>query len=316
MRRAREDLAQLHEHGTAAPSSSTFLLLAAYACELGTATFPTAARALVEIVSELLREFLGPTLAYAQILIEIQFAYINTSHPSFATTTTKRLHAPPVARHGHPSPVRPCPFLILCGCADHKTILGQVVRIRRKLEGEPVNGSSSSGHVGVGGGVEDNGLSGLVPAWRHCPLSAYNDALRLCDAAIRVGAASVRSRQQSVAATIERKRFELAPPQFAPEATGSPPPPPPHQQQRQQLPHNACETFLNYFFWTEWTWPRCRCVGRQACRRGCWCWCYGFCRRSGVVWAGRIGCEHSRYAAVGSVVGGEASGNGQSSCVC
>jgi dynamin 1-like protein len=38
---------------------------------------------LIEVVSELLRERLGPTSEYTQSLIEIQAAYINTNHPSF-----------------------------------------------------------------------------------------------------------------------------------------------------------------------------------------------------------------------------------------
>ena len=47
---------------------------------------------LVETVSELLGERLGLTLAYAQSLIDIQVAYINTNHPAFATSTTQHLH--------------------------------------------------------------------------------------------------------------------------------------------------------------------------------------------------------------------------------
>ena len=38
---------------------------------------------LIEVVSELLRERLGPTSEYVQSLIEIQSAYINTNHPAF-----------------------------------------------------------------------------------------------------------------------------------------------------------------------------------------------------------------------------------------
>ncbi|KAF9483003.1 hypothetical protein BDN70DRAFT_800459 [Pholiota conissans] len=45
--------------------------------------FPRLHAQLIEVVSELLRERLGPTSEYAQSLIEIQAAYINTNHPAF-----------------------------------------------------------------------------------------------------------------------------------------------------------------------------------------------------------------------------------------
>ncbi|KAF8513007.1 Dynamin central region-domain-containing protein [Hysterangium stoloniferum] len=45
--------------------------------------FPKLHAQLIEVISELLRERLGPTSAYTQSLIEIQAAYINTNHPSF-----------------------------------------------------------------------------------------------------------------------------------------------------------------------------------------------------------------------------------------
>ncbi|KAG7093397.1 hypothetical protein E1B28_007079 [Marasmius oreades] len=47
--------------------------------------FPRLHAQLIEVVSELLRERLGPTSEYAQSLIEIQAAYINTNHPSFVS---------------------------------------------------------------------------------------------------------------------------------------------------------------------------------------------------------------------------------------
>ncbi|KAF8470291.1 dynamin protein dnm1 [Russula ochroleuca] len=63
--------------------------------------FPRLHAQLVETVSELLRERLGPTSTYAQSLIDIQVAYINTNHPAFTTATTQHLHPPPASRHGH-----------------------------------------------------------------------------------------------------------------------------------------------------------------------------------------------------------------------
>ncbi|WFD34617.1 dynamin GTPase [Malassezia cuniculi] len=45
--------------------------------------FPRLHAQIIEVVSDLLRERLGPTSEYVQSLIEIQSAYINTNHPSF-----------------------------------------------------------------------------------------------------------------------------------------------------------------------------------------------------------------------------------------
>ncbi|TKY88025.1 hypothetical protein EX895_003121 [Sporisorium graminicola] len=45
--------------------------------------FPRLHAQLIEVVSELLRERLGPTSEYVQSLIQIQAAYINTNHPAF-----------------------------------------------------------------------------------------------------------------------------------------------------------------------------------------------------------------------------------------
>ena len=45
--------------------------------------FPRLHAQLIEVVSDLLRERLGPTSDYVQSLIDIQAAYINTNHPAF-----------------------------------------------------------------------------------------------------------------------------------------------------------------------------------------------------------------------------------------
>jgi dynamin 1-like protein len=47
--------------------------------------FPRLHSQLIEVVSELLRERLGPTSDYVQSLIDIQAAYINTNHPAFVS---------------------------------------------------------------------------------------------------------------------------------------------------------------------------------------------------------------------------------------
>jgi dynamin 1-like protein len=51
------------------------------------ARFPRLQTKLIEVVSELLRERLGPTSRYVESLIAIQGAYINTNHPNFLGAT-------------------------------------------------------------------------------------------------------------------------------------------------------------------------------------------------------------------------------------
>lgn len=48
--------------------------------------YPRLHAQLIEVVSELLRERLGPTSDYVQSLISIQAAYININHPDFEST--------------------------------------------------------------------------------------------------------------------------------------------------------------------------------------------------------------------------------------
>lgn len=50
--------------------------------------FPRLHAQVIEVVSELLRERLGPTSDYVQSLIAIQAAYINTNHPAFVQDST------------------------------------------------------------------------------------------------------------------------------------------------------------------------------------------------------------------------------------
>ncbi|KAH3679356.1 hypothetical protein WICMUC_001037 [Wickerhamomyces mucosus] len=45
--------------------------------------YPKLQQRLIEVISELLRERLGPTISYVESLIEIHRSYINTNHPSF-----------------------------------------------------------------------------------------------------------------------------------------------------------------------------------------------------------------------------------------
>lgn len=52
------------------------------------ARFPRLQTKLIEVVSELLRERLGPSSRYVESLIAIQGAYINTNHPNFLGATS------------------------------------------------------------------------------------------------------------------------------------------------------------------------------------------------------------------------------------
>lgn len=51
--------------------------------------YPRLHAQIIEVVSELLRERLGPTSEYVQSLIAIQAAYINTNHPAFVAGTAQ-----------------------------------------------------------------------------------------------------------------------------------------------------------------------------------------------------------------------------------
>lgn len=66
--------------------------------------FPRLHAQLIECVSELLRERLGPTSEYAQSLIEIQAAYINTNHPAFISGSAAAAQA---ATSPAPKPAQP-----------------------------------------------------------------------------------------------------------------------------------------------------------------------------------------------------------------
>ncbi|ESK86377.1 dynamin protein dnm1 [Moniliophthora roreri MCA 2997] len=69
--------------------------------------FPRLHSQLIEVVSELLRERLGPTSEYTQSLIDIQAAYINTNHPAFVSGSAlaaSHANSPPKP-HPPPRPV-------------------------------------------------------------------------------------------------------------------------------------------------------------------------------------------------------------------
>ncbi|WFC96594.1 dynamin GTPase [Malassezia brasiliensis] len=63
--------------------------------------FPRLHAQLIEVVSDLLRERLGPTSEYVQSLIDIQAAYINTNHPTFVQDSAS------IAMHMRGAPAKP-----------------------------------------------------------------------------------------------------------------------------------------------------------------------------------------------------------------
>ncbi|KAI0339719.1 hypothetical protein BDW22DRAFT_1361305 [Trametopsis cervina] len=81
--------------------------------------FPTLHAQLVEVVSELLRERLGPTTSYAQSLIDIQTAYINTNHPAFISgSSAASSHVSAPAPPKQIAPQRPSSAEPVNGSAD------------------------------------------------------------------------------------------------------------------------------------------------------------------------------------------------------
>ena len=92
--------------------------------------FPRLLTQLVEVVSELLRERLGPTSEYVSSLIAIQAAYINTNHPDFQAGSAA------IARAGAPPsrvPQKVSPNLDQADNRHHQPILTRTMSIRSSL---------------------------------------------------------------------------------------------------------------------------------------------------------------------------------------
>ncbi|KAF8634653.1 hypothetical protein AX15_000793 [Amanita polypyramis BW_CC] len=102
--------------------------------------FPRLHAQLIEVVSELLRERLGPTSEYAQSLIEIQAAYINTNHPAFISGTAL------ASQQVHTTKVTP---------------KAQIAA--RPSSVEPINGHGASPEDEDETSSEDNNINGISP---------------------------------------------------------------------------------------------------------------------------------------------------------
>ncbi|KAF8721814.1 hypothetical protein AX14_010165 [Amanita brunnescens Koide BX004] len=114
--------------------------------------FPRLHAQLIEVVSELLRERLGPTSEYAQSLIEIQAAYINTNHPSFlsgSAIASQQLHTPKAPPKAQIAP---------------------------KPSSESMNGNGTSPEDEDETSSEDNNINGTLPSRdRRVPSSHSHD---------------------------------------------------------------------------------------------------------------------------------------------
>ncbi|GMK56657.1 hypothetical protein CspeluHIS016_0304970 [Cutaneotrichosporon spelunceum] len=102
--------------------------------------FPGLHAQLVEVVSELLRERLGPTSEYVSSLIQIQAAYINTNHPDFQSGTAAIARAG--AQISHPPPRPPI--------SPDESVLDGDESSSDSDAPPPVNGSAKGHHQGKG----------------------------------------------------------------------------------------------------------------------------------------------------------------------
>lgn len=193
--------------------------------------FPRLHAQLVETVSELLRERLGPTSSYAQSLIEIQVAYINTNHPSFATATTQRLHAPPAPRHGHGHP--PLARASESAGNSSSTAVG------------PVNGSSHAGGSSRSGAEDDTAATDSADEFPPGAAAAHTPPTT----SSRSVSASVQyereQQQRSRGSGVGRSPRPSNSNSNAHHRNSHPQPTQPTHQQQSQ---NTRDTFLNYFF--------------------------------------------------------------------
>lgn len=156
--------------------------------------FPKLHAQLIEVVSELLRERLGPTSEYVSSLIQIQAAYINTNHPDFQAGSAA------IAQQGAQAQLQPQKAPSLDGSAS-----------------DDDTSSESSASV----------VNGTSP--HHVP---HSSTTSVPDA--RAPAAS-----KILESTKKHGRG------FSSSGAPSPVPAMPHMG---ASPHNAKESFLNYFF--------------------------------------------------------------------
>lgn len=176
--------------------------------------FPRLQAQLVEVVSDLLRERLGPTSEYVSSLIQIQAAYINTNHPNFVQDSAM------IAREG-PKPVAP-------KAPSHPSIHSDDEDDRSS--DDAASGPPNGGSASLGGSLAQHqqnhhvrSASTSVPDIRRPSSSTAKPALP-------------KRHQRTGSGTVNPgpNANNLLQP-GAPASTGS-------------SPHGAKESFLNYFF--------------------------------------------------------------------
>lgn len=174
----------------------------------------------MEVVSELLRERLGPTSEYAQSLIEIQAAYINTNHPAFISGSAA--HSANVSIPKVPS--RVCFDLFYASLADLMFLLCQ-----------PASAGSTNGPMAdeeEEDSAEDvGGANGVLRDGRSIS-STVHDRSRTSTTTAPAGTVSKQSSKHHHSQ--QSHRHSITHSQPVESTKGSPP--------------NARETFLNYFF--------------------------------------------------------------------
>ncbi|TFK34028.1 Dynamin central region-domain-containing protein [Crucibulum laeve] len=190
--------------------------------------FPRLHAQLIEVVSELLRERLGPTSEYAQSLIEIQAAYINTNHPAFisgSAMAAQQVSSPPKAQ----MPPRPASV-------------------------EPVNGHGTS-HDDDDDELSDDPNGIFPPRDARSVSSTVHDRSRSTAASSTSAAAAAAAMGMgAVAKRSSSKTRHRSSNQHQPQSQSHRP----HSALGAMAPHtvlgaggnpsSARETFLNYFF--------------------------------------------------------------------
>ncbi|GAA99177.1 uncharacterized protein L969DRAFT_47175 [Mixia osmundae IAM 14324] len=133
--------------------------------------YPRLHAQLIEVVSELLRERLGPTSEYVTSLIAIQAAYINTNHPNFVSGS---IHPEPVNHHH----ARSAP-----------AAASAVTRKRQQSEGKMLPHEDVVLHSSE---EDDDAVTGL-PNGSHRPASAASDKGRSMSSSVHDRSAANRS---------------------------------------------------------------------------------------------------------------------------
>ncbi|CAD6579674.1 MAG: Dynamin- GTPase protein [Tremellales sp. Tagirdzhanova-0007] len=171
--------------------------------------FPRLLTQLIEVVSELLRERLGPTSEYVSSLIQIQAAYINTNHPDFVAGSAA------IARAGAPSTVETTKAVSAVSSPDDED-----EETSSEGAGSAPNGPSASDHH------HPRSASASVPDVRR-PIAP---PAKLLDPNRQRRHHRIGSGQPNVSSNVVQSR-----PMHPSSVSG-------------QSSHTAKESFLNYFF--------------------------------------------------------------------